>query len=114
MSTSKLEHTRKSTLSLGGTVSLPAGNWTAVAKLVREPGASYEDFPENHLEVLLAPPEEDGGLWGVLVTKDANLQEDWPVDETVIGNIVYEDLDAEPPVRLSSENFKIEIEREIA
>lgn len=110
----KLEHTRKTTFSYSGTASLPVGNWTAVAKLVREVGDAYVDFPQNDLLVELSPPTEEGGLWGVIVTKDAVLQDDWPVDETVVGQIVYEDITVDPPLRVPSPRFKVEIEREIA
>ncbi len=62
------------TLSLAGSVSLPAGDWSASAS-VSSGGGFY-----SSLEVTLTPPVSPQGSHHILMLKDASETEQWPVD----------------------------------
>ena len=63
------------TLSLAGSVSLPAGDWSASASISSGGGGFY-----SSLDVTLTPPVSPQSDHHILMLKDASVTEHWPVE----------------------------------
>lgn len=109
----RLEHKRFGEFYFAGPVTnLPVGVvWQARSKLKTE---NYADFPENDLVAVMTAPVSPETDWVVTISKPPGVaQAEWPVDETVLCDIVYFDDSVSPPRELPTDTFKIFIEREV-
>lgn len=82
-----IEHKRGSTFSYGGTVKLPAGEWTAKCSLKLPSWKKVAD-----LQVTLTPlenPTPQGDTHAILLEAPASGQAGWPVGSTLSGDIVF-------------------------
>ena len=83
---------RGSTLSLAGTVSLPAGTWTATSEVKDAAGDLI-----STLNVTLTPPTAPNTLWVILMAQSSEETLTWPLGplncdvryEDGAGNVLY-------------------------
>jgi hypothetical protein len=97
---------RGATLSLGGTVQLPSGTWTATAQ-ARKPDLTLVEG----LHVTLTAPVSPSTLHTLVLEAHSDETNDWPI-EALACDIRFADAST-PPVVLDSTTFTINVVQEI-
>jgi hypothetical protein len=97
---------RGSTLSLGGTVQLPSGTWTATAQ-VKDSSLTLVEG----MNVTLTPPVAPSTLHTIVLEAHSTMTNDWPIDSLQC-DIRFADAST-PPVVLDSTTFVINVQQEI-
>lgn len=99
-------HKRGDTLSLAGTVSLPAGTWTATCKVKRPSGSA--------LETLAVTLDPGSPVHAILIEASSAQTADWVSGETALCDVRFSDGSVSPPVVIHSPTFGIRVQQEIA
>ena len=112
MTTPTYTHKRGATLSLAGTVTLPAGVWSATSQVKQDVGGVLTLVEE--LAVTLAPiavPDPGGPTHTILLESSSAAASDWPLGRLQC-DVRFADASV-PPVVLPTETFDIKVVREV-
>lgn len=98
---------RGATLSLAGTVQLPAGTWSASAQVRSTTSLSLVE----QLSVTLTPPVFPATAHAILIEASSAQSADWPIG-TLLCDVRFSDASATPVV-LPSPTFAIQVQQEV-
>jgi hypothetical protein len=106
MNTSLPPIKRGATLSLAGTVELPAGAWSGSAQVRTDKGLLIDT-----LTVKMSAPVAPATAWSVLIVGDSTKTAIWPFGDLQC-DVRFQDA-SNPPVVLPTETFIVTVERAI-
>ncbi len=99
-------HKRGATLSLAGTVTLPAGSWSATAQVRNSSGSLVQQ-----LSVTLQAPVAPATAHAILIEATADQALTWPLGDLRC-DVRFADA-SDPPVVVPSPTFIIKVQQEV-
>lgn len=106
MTESVYPHKRGATLSLAGTVTLPAGSWSATAQVRNASGSLVQQ-----LAVTLQAPVAPATAHGILIEATADQAATWPLSDLRC-DVRFADASATPVV-VPSPTFIVRVQQEV-